>query len=61
MLSTELNLISARVEAYEEKAYNDQREIELIATEELGDRALIHAAKYQQDLRHYHDRNVKIR
>lgn len=61
MLPTEMDLISAHVQAYDEKEYEDQREIELIAAEELRDRALIRAAKYQQDLRRYHDRNVRSR
>ena len=58
MLPTEVNMVSARVQYYDEEKYEDQRQVELIAAEELRDQALIQAAKYHQGLRRYHDRNV---
>ena len=61
MLPTEVNLISARVQSYDEDLYDDQRQMELIAAEELRDQALIRAAKYHQGLRRYHDRQLRSR
>lgn len=61
MLPTEVNLVSARVQYYDEVKYDYQRQMELIAAEEMRDRALIRAAKYQQGLRCYHDHNVRPR
>lgn len=61
MLPTKVNIISTRVQAYAKEAYNNQCYMDLIAIEELQDRALIRAAKYQQSLCPHHDRNIKTR
>ena len=61
VLPTEVNLVSARVQCYDENEYDDQRHVELVAAEEMRDQALIRVARYHQSLRRYHDRNVRTR
>ena len=59
MLLTEVSLVSARVQAYDEQLSEENREIDLIAAEELRDRALFRSALYQQGLCRYYDKNVR--
>jgi hypothetical protein len=61
MLPTDVEYGSPRLKAYNEKNNDATREDSLDQLEEARDVALLHSAKYQQSLRHYHDRHVHRR
>ena len=61
VLPTELQFGSPRVRSYSEKQSDDSRLEDLDRLEEARNIATIQSARYLQDLRRYHDRNVRGR
>jgi transposase InsO family protein len=61
MLPTDVEYGSLRLKAYNEQNNNATREDALDQLEEARDVALLHSAKYQQSLRHYHDKHIRRR
>ena len=61
VLPTDLKYGSPRVQAYDENSYKTFQEDALDQLDEARDVALLHSAKYQQALRHYHARRVRGR
>jgi transposase InsO family protein len=58
MLPTNVEYGSLRLKAYNEQNNDATREDTLDQLEEARDVALLHSARYQQSLRHYHDKHV---
>ena len=52
---------SPRVEAYQEGEADEARQLELDSVEEARINALTQSARYLQEVRHYHNRNVQQR
>jgi hypothetical protein len=52
---------SLRMRAYDNQRNQTGREDSLDQLEEARDMALLHSARYQQSLRHYHARGVRSR
>ena len=50
---------SPRVEAYQEGEADETRQLELDSIEEARVNALTQSARYLQEVRRYHDRNVQ--
>ena len=50
---------SPRVEAYQEGEVDEARQLELDSVEEARINALTQSARYLQEVRRYHDRNVQ--
>jgi hypothetical protein len=61
VLSTDLEYRSPRLKAYNEQSNDTVRENALDQLEEARDIALLHSARYQQNLRRYHDNHVRRR
>jgi hypothetical protein len=61
VLPTDLEYGSPRLRAYNEQGNNVARENTLDQLEEAHDIALLHSARYQQNLRRYHDKYVRSR
>ena len=61
VLSTDLEYGSPRLKAYNEKSNKETRENAVDQLEEARDIALLNSARYQQKLRHYHDKHVRKR
>jgi hypothetical protein len=61
MLPTDVEYGSPRLKAYNEQNNDAAREDALDQLEEARDVALLHSARYQQSLRHYHDKHVRRR
>jgi hypothetical protein len=59
VLPTDLEYGSPRLKAYNEQSNNVARENALDQLEEAHDIALLHSARYQQNLRCYHDKHVR--
>jgi hypothetical protein len=59
MLPTNVEYVSPRLKAYNEKNNDATREDALDQLEEARDVALLHSARYQQSLQCYHDRHVR--
>jgi hypothetical protein len=58
VLPTDLEYGSPRLKAYNEQSNDTARENALDQLEEARDIALLHSARYQQNLRHHHDKHV---
>jgi hypothetical protein len=61
VLPTDLEYGSPRLKAYNEQSNDAARENTLDQLEEARDIALLHSARYQQNLRRYHDKHVRNR
>jgi hypothetical protein len=61
VLPTDLEYRSPRLKAYHEQSNNTARENTLDQLEEARDIALLLSARYQQNLRRYHDKHVRRR
>jgi hypothetical protein len=61
MLPTDLEYGSPRLKAYNKQSNDATRENALDQLEEARDVALLHSARYQQNLRRYHDKHVRNR
>ena len=61
ILPTDLEYDSPRTRAYDDQSNQTSREDSLDQLEEARDVALLHSARYQQSLRHYHARRVRPR
>jgi hypothetical protein len=61
MLPTDVEYWSLRLKAYNEQNNDTARENAIDLLEEACDVALLHSARYQQSLRRYHDKHVRIR
>jgi ribonuclease HI/transposase InsO family protein len=61
ILPTDLEFGSPRTKAYDDRSNQTSREDSLDQLEEARDVALLHSARYQQSLRHYHARGVQPR
>jgi hypothetical protein len=61
ILPTDLEYGSPRTRAYDDRSNRTNREDSLDQLEEARDMALLHSARYQQSLRHYHARGVRSR
>jgi hypothetical protein len=61
VLPTNLEYGSPRLRAYNEQGNDVARENTLDQIEEARDIALLHSARYQQNLRCYHDKHVRSR
>jgi hypothetical protein len=61
ILPTDLEYGSLRLKAYNEQSNYAARENALDQLEEARDIALLHSARYQQNLRCYHDKHVRNR
>jgi hypothetical protein len=61
ILPTDLDHGSPRAKAYNDRSNQTSREDSLDQLEEARDMALLHSARYQQSLRHYHARGVRLR
>jgi hypothetical protein len=61
ILPTDLKYGSPRARAYDDRRNQTNREDSLDQLEEARDVALLHSARYQQSLRHYHARGVRSR
>jgi transposase InsO family protein len=59
ILPTDLEYGSSRTKAYDDQSNQTNREDSLDQLEEARDVALLHSARYQQSLRHYHARRVR--
>jgi hypothetical protein len=59
ILPTDLEYGSPRTKAYDDQSNQTNREDSLDQLEEARDVALLHSARYQQSLRHYHARRVR--
>jgi hypothetical protein len=60
-LPTDIDYGSPRVRAYTEEGNQAALEDAIDQLDEARDVVLLHYAKYQQALRHYHERNVRTR
>jgi hypothetical protein len=58
ILPTDLEYGSPRTKAYDDQNNQTSREDSLDQLEEARDVALLHSARYQQSLRHYHARRI---
>jgi hypothetical protein len=61
ILLTDLEYGSRRTKAYDDQNNQTSREDSLDQLEEARDIALLHSARYQQSLRRYHARRVRLR
>jgi hypothetical protein len=61
ILPTDLEYGSPRTKAYDDQSYQTSRDDSLDQLEEARDVALVHSARYQQSLRRYHARRVRLR
>jgi hypothetical protein len=61
ILPIDLEYGSPRAKAYDDRSNQASREDSLDQLEEARDVALLHSARYQQSLRHYHARGVRPR
>jgi transposase InsO family protein len=61
ILPTDLEYGSPRTKAYDDQNNQTSREDSLEQLEEARDVALLHSARYQQSLRHYHARRIRPR
>jgi hypothetical protein len=61
MLPTDLEYGSPRLKAYNKQSNDVARENTLDQLEEAHDIALLHSARYQQNLRCYHDKHIRRR
>jgi hypothetical protein len=61
MLPTDVEYGSLRLNAYKEKNNDATRKDALDQLEEARDVSMLHSARYQQSLRCYHDRYVRMR
>jgi hypothetical protein len=61
ILPIDLEYGSPRTEAYDDRSNRTNREDSLDQLEEARDMALLHSARYQQSLRRYHARGVRLR
>jgi hypothetical protein len=61
ILPTDLEYGSPRTRAYDDQRNQTSREDSLDQLEEARDMALLHSAQYQQSLRRYHARGVRLR
>jgi hypothetical protein len=61
VLPTDLEYGSPRLKAYNEQSNDAARENTLNQLEKARDIALLHSARYQQNLRRYHDKHVRNR
>jgi hypothetical protein len=61
VLPTNLEYGSSRLKAYKEQNNDAARENALDQLEEARDIALLHSARYQQNLRRYHNKHVRRR
>jgi transposase InsO family protein len=61
VLPTDLEYGSPRTKTYDDRSNETSREDSLDQLEEARDVALLHSARYQQSLRHYHARRVRPR
>jgi hypothetical protein len=61
ILPTDLEYGSPRTRAYDDRSNRTNREDSLDQLEEAWDMTLLHSARYQQSLRHYHTRGVRSR
>jgi hypothetical protein len=59
MLPTDIKYGSLRLKGYNERNNDATGQDALDQLEEARDVALLHSARYQQGLRHYHDRHVR--
>jgi hypothetical protein len=59
ILPTDLEYGSPRTRAYDDQSNQTSREDSLDQLDEARDMALLHSARYQQSLRHYHARGVR--
>jgi hypothetical protein len=60
MLPTDVEYGSPRLKAYKKQNNDATRENALDQLKEAHDVALLHFARYQQSLRHYHNKHVRI-
>jgi len=61
VLPTDLEYGSPQLKAYNEQSNKETRENAVDQLEEAQDIALLNSARYQQKLRHYHDKHVRKR
>jgi hypothetical protein len=61
ILPIDLEYGSPRTRVYDDRSNQTNREDSLDQLEEARDMALLHSARYQQSLRHYHVRGVRSR
>jgi hypothetical protein len=61
VLPTDLEYGSPRLKAYSKQSNDTVRENTLDQLEEARDIALLHSARYQQNLRRYHNKHVRRR
>src|ERR1041384_6687829 len=61
MLPSEVIHKSLRVEHFNEEQSNEERLTDIDQLEEARDLAVIRSAQYQQELRRYHNRNIRTR
>jgi transposase InsO family protein len=60
ILPTDLEYGSSRTRAYDDQSNQTSREDSLDQLEEARDMALLHSARYQQSMRRYHARGVRL-
>jgi len=61
VLPIDLEYGSPRLKAYNEQTSKETRENAVDQLEEARDMALLNSARYQQKLRHYHDKHLRKR
>ena len=61
ILPTDLEYVSPRAKAYDDRSNQARREDSLDQLEEAWDVALLHSARYQQSPRRYHARRIRPR
>jgi hypothetical protein len=61
MLSTDLEYGSPRTKAYNDEHVTAGVQLTVDLLDEVHDTVMVRSAKYQQDLRGYHDRRVRDR
>jgi hypothetical protein len=61
ILPIDLEYGSSRTRSYDDQSNQTNQEDSLDQLEEARDMALLHSARYQQSLRHYHARGVRSR
>jgi transposase InsO family protein len=61
ILPTDLEYGSPRTKSYDDRSNQASREDSLDQLEEAWDVALLHSARYQQSLRRYHARRIRLR
>jgi hypothetical protein len=61
MLPIDLEYRSSRLKTYNEQNNDTARENALDQLKEARDKALLHSARYQQNLWRYHDKHVRRR